>query len=155
MKKVIVLTVVLVWMFFAFGCGQKEMKNLELSFESADVESVEMYHYDDVPANAEKKLIKERTDIEHLYKVFNDLELEEKKVEEVTDASVTSFRFKLTDGRNYEIIYVGNGVKNGIIKSKADKLECFSSADIGWNWLYLNESLEATAVEEGELPVYP
>lgn len=155
MKKVTALTVVLVWMFLAFGCGQKETKNLELSFEIADVESIEMYHYDDVPAHAEKKLIEERTDIEQLYNAFNGLKLEQKAVEEVTGASVTSFRFKLIDDTNYEIIYVGNGVKNGMIKSKDGNLECFTSVDIGWNWSYLNKSLEATTAEEGELPVYP
>ncbi len=47
---------------------------------------------------------------------------------------------------------VENGVKNGVLSSPTDGFEYFTSADIGWNWSYLNESYEVISVEESELP---
>ena len=78
------------------------------------------------------------------------LSLEDKQVEETTGADVTSFRFNLSDGTNYELIYVCNGVKNGKLKSPTGNFEYFTSSDIGAYWS--NIDLEAVTVEESELP---
>lgn len=51
-------------------------------------------------------------------------------------------------------IFTAYGVKKGNLKSTTGNFEYFTSADIGWNWYYLNEELEAVAVEESELPQY-
>ena len=47
----------------------------------------------------------------------------EKQVEETTGGDVTSFRFNLSDGTSYELIYVCNGVKNGNLKSSTGNFE--------------------------------
>ena len=73
-----------------------------------------------------------------------------RKYEETTGADVTSFRFNLSDGTNYELIYVCNGVKNGKLKSPTGNFEYFTSSDIGAYWS--NIDLEAVTVEESELP---
>jgi len=47
-----------------------------------------------------------------VYDILKDLKLKNKQTEETTGADVTSFRFNLSDGTTYELIYVSNGVKN-------------------------------------------
>lgn len=109
-----------------------------------------MYHYTGVPVSAEKKVVVAETDIIDLYDKFEDLSLMEKQVEETTGGDVTSFRFNLSDGTSYELIYVCNGVKNGKLKSSTGNFEYFTRSDIGSYWS--NIDLEAVPVEENELP---
>ena len=75
-----------------------------------------------------------KTDITDLYHMFENLSLTDKQVEETTGADVTSFRFNLSDGTNYELVYVCNGVKNGKLKSSTGNFEYFTSSDIGSYW---------------------
>ena len=63
--------------------------------------------------------------------MFENLSLKEKQVEENTGADVTSFRFNLSDGSNYELVYVCNGVRNGKLKSSTGNFEYFTRSDIG------------------------
>ena len=79
-----------------------------------------------------------------------DLSLELKEVEETAGAEITSFRFNLSDGTSYELIYGCDGVKTGNLKSSTDNFEYFTSADISSYWS--NTDLEAVPVEESELP---
>ena len=109
-----------------------------------------MYHYAGAPVSAEKKVVVTETDITDLYNMFENLSLQDKQVEETTGADVTSFRFNLSDGTNYELIYVCNGVKNGKLKSSTGDFEYFTSSDIGSYWS--NIDIEAVPVEESELP---
>ena len=44
-----------------------EPVKIDFPFEVEDVESVEMYHYDGVPASAEKKVVVAENDIKTLY----------------------------------------------------------------------------------------
>ena len=74
-------------------------------------------------------------------------------MEELTGASVTSFRFNLSNGQKFEIIYSGYGVKNGTLKID-NGATYFTMSDIGWNWEILNEEYEAIPVQESELPGY-
>ena len=131
------------------GCNG-ETVNIDFPFEVGDVENIEMYHYAGVPVSAEKKVVVAESDITGLYDMFEDLSLKDKQVEETTGADVTSFRFNLSDGTNYELIYVCNGVKNGKLKSSTGNFEYFTSSDIGSYWS--NIDLEAVPVEESELP---
>ena len=87
-----------------------------------------------------------------IYSVLS--KLKDKQTEETTGADVTSFRFYLSDGTTYELIYVCNGVKNGKLKSETGGFEYFTSADIGSYWDGLNDELEAIPVNESELPRY-
>jgi len=95
-----------------------EPVKIDFPFEVEDVESVEMYHYDGVPASAEKKVVVAESDIKTLYDKFKGLSLKDKTAEETAGADVTSFRFNLSDGTSYN----------------------------------LNKELEATPVNESELP---
>ena len=149
MKKTIGLIALLLLMTGLVGCNEKTV-NIDFPFEVGDVENIEMYHYAGVPVSAEKKVVVSESDIASLYDMFEDLSLKDKQVKETTGAGVTSFRFNLSNGTNYELIYVCNGVMNGKLKSSTGKFEYFTSSDIGSYWS--NIDIEAVPVEEGELP---
>ena len=129
-----------------------EPVKIDFPFEVEDVESVEMYHYDGVPASAEKKVVVAENDIKTLYDKFKGLSLKDKTTEETAGANVTSFRFNLSDGTSYDLIYACYGVKNGELKSEAGGFKYFTSADIGSYWNNLNTELEAIPINESELP---
>ena len=149
MKKTRGMTALLFLMMGSGGCNG-ETANIDFPFEVGDVENVEMYHYAGAPVSAEKKIVVAKTDITDLYHMFENLSLTDKQVEEITGADVTSFRFNLSDGTNYELVYVCNGVKNGKLKSSTGNFEYFTSSDIGSYWS--NMDLESVPVKESELP---
>ena len=149
MKKTIGMTALLFLMMGLIGCNG-ETANIDFPFEVGDVENIEMYHYAGAPVSAEKKIVVAKTDITDLYHMFENLSLTDKQVEETTGADVTSFRFNLSDGTNYELVYVCNGVKNGKLKSSTGNFEYFTSSDIGSYWS--NMDLESVPVKESELP---
>ena len=141
MKKITALIFALILTLGLVGCNGKTV-NIDFPFEVEDVESVEMYHYDGVPASAEKKVVVAESDIKTLYDMFKGLSLKDKTAEETAGADVTSFRFNLSDGSSYDLIYACDGVKNGKLKSEAGDFEYFTSADIGSYWNNLNRELE-------------
>ena len=149
MKKTIDLISLLILMMGLVGCN-KETVNIDFPFEVGEVENIEMYHYTGVPVSAEKKVVVAETDITDLYDKFEDLSLIEKQVDETAGGDVTSFRFNLSDGTSYELIYGCDGVKNGKLKSSTGNFEYFTRSDIGSFWS--NIDLEAVPVEESELP---
>ena len=149
MKKTIGMTALLFLMMGLIGCNG-ETANIDFPFEVGDVENIEMYHYAGAPVSAEKKIVVAKTDLTDLYHMFENLSLTDKQVEEITGADVTSFRFNLSDGTNYELVYVCNGVKNGKLKSSTGNFEYFTSSDIGSYWS--NMDLESVPVKESELP---
>ena len=133
MKKATNLISFLILMMVLVGCS-KETVHIDFPFEVGDIENIEMYHYAGVPTSAEKKVVVAETDITDLYDMFENLSLKEKQVEENTGADVTSFRFNLSDGTSYELIYVCDGVKNGKLKSSTGNFEYFTRSDIGSYW---------------------
>lgn len=135
--------------FSAPGQGATEYVSVQFPFGVTDMERIEAYHYDGVPVNAEKKMVTAPEAMTYLYETFNSLMLQEEEVEELTGASITSFRFVLKDGTQYNLIYVGNGVKSGKLK-RNDGTSYFTSADIGQMWV--NLSGEAVPADESELP---
>ena len=143
MKKITALIFALILTLGLVGCNGKTV-NIDFPFEVEDVESVEMYHYDGVPASAEKKVVVAESDIKTLYDMFKGLSLKDKTAEETAGADVTSFRFNLSDGTSYDLIYACYGAKNGNLKSE--------SGDFEYYWNNLNNELEATPVNESELP---
>lgn len=149
MKKTIGLISLLILMMGLVGCNE-ETVNIDFPFEVGEVENIEMYHYTGVPVSAEKKVVVAETDITDLYDKFEDLSLIEKQVDETAGGDVTSFRFNLSDGTSYELIYVCDGVKNGKLKSSTGNFEYFTSSDIGSYWS--NMDLESVSVKESELP---
>ena len=149
MKKMIGMITLLLLMMGVVGCNGEKV-NIDFPFEVGEVENIEMYHYAGAPVSAEKKIVVAKTDITDLYHMFENLSLTDKQVEETTGADVTSFRFNLSDGTNYELVYVCNGVKNGKLKSSTGNFEYFTSSDIGSYWS--NMDLESVPVKESELP---
>ena len=149
MKKQSALISLIFLLLGMIGCNGKT-NNISFPFEIEEVENIEMYHFEGVPTSEEKKVITAESDIKALYDMFESLSLENKKIDDSADATVTSFRFNLSNGTNYELIYVCNGVKNGNLKSKTGDFQYFTSADIGSYWDNLNTELEATSVGESE-----
>ena len=148
--KLVILVIVLICVLALAVCNNSEEKNINFPFDVGDVENIEMYHYTGAPVSAEKKVVVDESSIKVLYDMFEGLLLKEKKVKENIGANVTSFRFNLSDGTNYELIYICNGVKNGNLKSSTGNFEYFTSADIGSYWNDIE--LETVSVEEKELP---
>ena len=146
-----VVACVVVAVCFLTNPPAKEV-NLDFPFEIEDVDNIEMYHYVGTPGQVEKKVIVSEQDIKTLYEKFERISYKLKKADEVVGGETTSFRFNLSDGTMYELIYRSYGVKNGILKSPTDGFEYFTSAGIGWNWRWLNEDLVAVEVDKSELP---
>lgn len=149
MKKAIALLSLLVFMLALAGCNEKTV-HIDFPFEVGEVETIELYSYTGTPVSAEKKVTDSEETIKDLYDMFEGLTLKRKEAEETTEATITSFRFNLSDGTTYELIYSCYGVKTGNLKSSTGNFEYFTSADIGSYWN--NIDLEAVAVEESELP---
>ncbi len=154
MKKIIVLCLTLMLVLSIVGCSMNEEKKIEFPFAVGDVENIEMYSYNPSVSfdivSPEKKIVTAPTDIEALYSLFTGLSLSTKDVEQLTGADICSFRFNLTDGKDYELIYVANGVKNGELRFPAENLKYFTYADIYSYWSNLN--YEVVTADTEELP---
>ncbi len=155
MKTFTAMCLVLVLILSMVGCSGEE-KKIEFPFAVSDVENIEMYSYNPSVSfdivSPEKKIVTETTDIETLYNLFAGLSLSTEETEQLTGADVYSFRFNLTDGKDYELFYVVNGVKNGVVGSPTENFEYFTFADIDSYWSGLN--YEVIAADTGELPGY-
>ncbi len=147
MKKIMSLVLVFVMVFAFTGCGKT--KNIEFPFEVSDVETIVTYRYN-VPADAEKKILTESDDVEEVINVLSGITLRDKKVEEHTGSTVTSFQFNLADGTSYDIIYVSEAVKSGTLILSDDDTKWFTSADIGALWN--TGDSDAVKADMSELP---
>ena len=154
----VILTLALV--FSLTGCDgdgpisrwiESTKKTVTLPFDVTDVCDVEVYHYV-LSSDAEKKVATQAEDISYLYSKFSGLEVSVKEREPDPGKAITSFRFNLSDGTSYEIIYYAIAVKAGRLKFPAEQLDYFTSADIGSGWYNLDD--ESVAASEAELPVY-
>lgn len=154
MKKAAGFIVLLIFMTGLIGCSGKTVK-LDLPFTADDVESAVKYHFEGVPITAEKKIVTDKDDIKALYERLEGLPLKDKTIDDSGDGGdVTSFRFQLSDGTNYELIYVCSGVKNGYLASQTGGFRYFTRADIGACWNGLNQELVAEPADQSELPEY-
>ena len=147
MKKIFALVMTIMLCFALTTCNEKV--SIDFPFEVSNVKNVEMFHFI-VPADAEKKVITESKDIEGIYRTFESISLKDKATEPTAGGSVTSFRFNLSDGTSYEIIYSAVAVKSGRIITMDMEQDFFTSADIGANWERYN--YEIITVSEDELP---
>ena len=147
MKKSIVSILMIILSIFVVGCSKTT--SIDFPFEISDVDNIEMFHFT-VPADAEKKVITKQEDIEAIYKSLDRISLKDKSTEPVAGGSVTSFRFNISDGTIYEVIYSAEAVKSGRIKTTDSKKDYFTSADIGGSWS--NYDYEILNVSEDELP---
>ncbi len=148
MKKQFACVLAIVLCLILSGCSQEV--SLSFPFEVADVERIEMFHFI-APTEAEKKVLTEQDDIQDLYQFLSGLTLRDKKTEPVAGGSVTSFRFHLSDGTTYEVIYSSIAVKSGRIWATGMGQDYFTSADVGG--IYNAYHYEAEDAEEEELPI--
>ncbi len=125
------------------GCGRQAVEGVPFPFEAADVVSVRAAHC--TGASAEEKTVTEAADIQALYAYFERLTLQEKEVEEVADAAVTTFLFHLSDDTEFDLSYTGIGVGNGVLQSSAGDFQYFTAADVGGYWM--NLPYDTAAVE--------
>ena len=136
--------------FFTFPWQKTvEYASIRFPFEVNDVESVDAYHYYTDPSKAEKKIISDSDTITYLYDKLDSIMFQEKDIENQATHNVAIFRFDLTDGTKYEIVYVGYGVKKGELTT-SDGYNYFTTADIGG--LCINLPGETVPADESELP---
>ena len=151
MKKMTAFVLALICVLGFVGCGQNKDVRIEFPFVIEEVANIEMYCFDGTPGNAEKKVAVDEDDIKAVYDMFERLSLTTERVStDTSGGSTVSFTFNLVDGRNYELTYIGYGIKNGTLKSSTGNFEHFTIADIFGFWITFD--LEAIAVEESELP---
>ena len=148
MKKTMGLIALLILMMGLVGCSG-ETVNIDFPFELSSIENVEMFRFTN-PADAEKKAITKSEDIEEIYQTFESVSLKDKTTEPTAGGSVTSFRFNLSDGTSYEVIYSEVAVKAGRVITTGMEQDFFTSADIGAFWG--SYDYEVTTASEDELP---
>ena len=147
MKKMFILVMAVMLCFTLTACNEEE--NIDFSFELSSIENVEMFRFTN-PADAEKKVITKSEDIEEIYQTFESVSLKDKTTEPTAGGSVTSFRFNLSDGTSYEVIYSEVAVKAGRVITTGMEQDFFTSADIGAFWV--SYDYEVTTASEDELP---
>ena len=150
MKKWILIICAFVWCISLAGCTRNE--TIDFPFETAEVEDIEMFYFVN-PAEAEKKVITGQEDIEKLCQLFESVVLEDKETEPVAGGSVTSFRFNLSGGMTYEVIYSSIAARSGRIMVSDSEKDYFTSSDIESIWNNCDYAAEKAA--ERELPVIP
>ncbi len=151
MKKLVSLALAFVCIFAFVGCIPENTVNIKFPFAVEDIINIEMYR-SSASSISEMKVIESKEDIKELYETFERISYKNKDSKETAPPEITAFRFNLSDGTNYELVYVGYGVKDGRLYSSTGKFDYFTSADIGWYWKWLNEELTAVPVDETVIP---
>lgn len=147
MKKVAMFLLTVMLSVILAGCSQKVA--VEFPFTPSEVESVEMFQYV-VPADAEKKVVTKPADIESLCAVFDGISVREQELEPDAGSDATGFRFCLSDGTLYEIVYCSVAVKSGSLQLSWSEQAYVTDADIGAIWKHYDYSV--VHAEEDELP---
>ena len=138
-------------LFDFISCSQNKTASIAFPFEIEDVTSIEMYCVEGTTGYVEKKVVVDEDDIQAVYDLFGRISLTTERVStDTSGGSTVSFRFNLADGTNYELTYIGHGIKNGTLKSSTGNFEYFTLADIFGFWITID--IEAVAVEESDLP---
>ena len=150
MKKLMALVLTLVCMLSIVGCDQNKTERIAFPFAIEDVTSIELYHFEGTSGNAEKKVAVDEDDIKAMCDLFERISLTTERVStDTSGGSTIHFTFNLADGTNYELTYIGHGIKNGTLKSSTGNFEYFTLADIYGFWILID--LEAVTVEENDL----
>ena len=148
-KLLLAMAVTLGLLLSIFLAACARTVHIELPFESADLDRVEMFRFQN-PAEAEKKVITDPADMKDLCDLLESISLKDRKTEPVAGGSVTSFRFHCTNGTTYEVIYSAIAVKAGRIKMTGWEKDYFTSADLGACWNNYDDPV--TDAAESELP---
>lgn len=151
MKKTKLLYVALATPFLLSGCASKE--EIKFPFDASDVNFIEIYHYS-VPGDAQEKAVVEMEDVETLYDSFSGQTISQGNPEDdMAGGTTTSFRFNLSDGTDYEVVYTYGGGKSGTICFLTDEKEYVTAADIEALWKECDS--EPRDVHESRLPGDP
>lgn len=148
-KLLLVLAVTLGLLLSLFLASCARTVYIELPFEPADLDRVEVFRFDS-PTQAEKKVITDPADMKDLCDLLESIPLKDKETELVAGGSVTSFRCHCADGTTYEVVYSAIAVKSGRIKMTGWETDYFTSADLGACWN--NYDYPVTDAAESELP---
>lgn len=148
MKKLVVMILSAVLLVVCASCSKAQ--TIELPFSAADVDNIELYHYN-VPASAQQKILTSNDDVTAIMEMLTKIDVTKNTLEPVAGSDVTSLRFNLVDGTDFEIIYVSHGVKKGEIKSSY-AFDYETSSDVGSIWNNYGENPQS--VTEDVLPVY-
>lgn len=108
---------------------------LALSFSADTVSSVDMYHYDSVPADAQKKVLTSEKDIKKLYETLSGLSLKSTTTEDMVGSEVTSFRFHLSDSTTCDFIYCYYGFRKGKFSTETSTYTVTTDLTSLWNTL--------------------
>lgn len=112
---------------------------LSLSFSVDAVSSVDMYHYDSVPVNAQKKVLTSADDIKKLYETLSGLSLKSTTTEDMVGSEVTIFRFHLSDNITYDVIYCYYGFRKGELSTDNYTYTITTDLTSLWNTLAPNQ----------------
>ena len=121
---------------------------LSLSFSVDAVSSIDMYHYDSVPADAQKKVLTSTDDIKELYETLSNLPLKSTTTEDMVGSEVTSFRFHLSDSTTYDFIYCYYGFRKGELSTDTSTYAVTTDLSFLWNTLAPNQEPTQTALPE-------
>lgn len=148
MKKLVVMILSAVLLVVCTSCSKAQ--TIELPFSATDVDNIELYHYN-VPTSAQQKILTSNDDVTAIMEMLTKIDVTKNTLEPVAGSDVTSLRFNLADGTDFEIIYVSHGVKKGEIKSSY-VFDYQTSSDVGSIWNNYGENPKS--VTEEVLPVY-
>lgn len=108
MKKVFTFFLAMAIIFGISGCGKKEY--IVFPFSASDVVKIETY-YSNSEADTKEKTLTEEADIDYLYTFFSELPVKDANSDSTNDGSTIKFVFDLSDGTNYELVYIGIATK--------------------------------------------
>lgn len=155
MKRIIIISIIFILLFT--GCDASSVPEpLGLPFSSDDVISLDAYYYQkNFMDSGRKKSVTKSESIHAVYSALYSLNTFSGDTSAAEYAprfayAISAYRFHLTDGTVYEIIYEEFENNYGIVTSQ-DRNPYFTSADISNLWFSLAE--DATGCPAVELPV--
>lgn len=98
---------------------------MEFPFAAEDISGIEICHTEGIKAAVPKG---ESTD--YLYNLLKTISLEKVDKVEVSGIAESGIRFRLSDGTEYEIVYISVGVKNWYLYDISGNQMYFTRADI-------------------------
>ena len=143
MKKVFTFFLAMAIIFGISGCGKKEY--IVFPFSASDVVKIETY-YSNSEADTKEKTLTEEADIDYLYTFFSELPVKDANSDSTNDGSTIKFVFDLSDGTNYELVYIGIATKKGYLQSETSDFYYFTSSDIIGVWANLSQKTRGAAV---------
>ena len=96
-------------------------------------------YYSNSEGDTKEKTLTEEADIDYLYTFFSELPVKDANSDSTNDGSTIKFVFDLSDGTNYELVYIGIAIKKGYLQSETSDFYYFTSSDIIGVWANLSK----------------